>query len=85
MKGEKKTLRYCQNNTSSIYGYTVRRPVVSAVAEAIDKEYPIAMAYVPWQKWCNVMNCAEGFACGTIFSELVKPFTGCRGRRGTNG
>lgn len=37
---------------------------------------PIAMAYVPWQKWRRVYDVCEGFAKGTIFQELDLPFEG---------
>ena len=43
---------------------------------------PLAMAYVPWQKWQNIFEADKGFHCGTIFQELHKPFEhaggGCR-------
>ena len=42
------------------------------------KNYPIGMAYVPWQEWKNVMPAKEGICYGTIFSELVLPFYGYR-------
>ncbi len=41
-------------------------------------KYPIGMAYVPIQEWKNVMSAKEGICYGTIFSELVLPFYGCR-------
>lgn len=37
---------------------------------------PLAMAYVPWQKWTNVYEPDEGFYAGTIFAELDKPYRG---------
>ena len=37
---------------------------------------PIAMAYVPWQNWCDLYEAEKGFQCGTIFKELDKPFFG---------
>lgn len=44
--------------------------------------FPIAMAYVPWQKWCEIYDLEEAFAYGTIFKELDKRFYfaggGCR-------
>ena len=47
------------------------------------EKYPIGMAYVPWQEWKNVMCAKEGMGYGTIFSDLVLPFYGCRnGGRG---
>lgn len=37
---------------------------------------PIAMSYVPWQKWRNIYDVSKGFHRGTIFEELDKPFLG---------
>lgn len=43
------------------------------------EEFPIAMAYVPWQHWNGIYdNIEEAFCTGTIFPELTKPFTGRR-------
>lgn len=43
---------------------------------------PLAMAYVPWQRWQNIFEADKGFRCGTIFQDLRKPFEhaggGCR-------
>lgn len=36
----------------------------------------LAMAYVPWQKWQNVMDSCNALKHGTIFEELVLPFEG---------
>ena len=41
----------------------------------------LAMAYVPWQHWDQIHCPEEGFACGTIFPELNKPFYGKAGCR----
>ena len=47
------------------------------------EEYLLAMAYVPWQEWRNVMCAKEGMCYGTIFKDLVLPFYGCKkGYRG---
>lgn len=40
---------------------------------------PIAMAYVPWQKWRKLYEAEKGFCRGTIFEELDKPFRGTGG------
>lgn len=41
--------------------------------------FPIAMAYVPWQKFDKMYDDLEkAFHHGTIFPELNKPFTGRR-------
>ncbi|MCM1063608.1 MAG: spore coat associated protein CotJA [Eubacterium sp.] len=44
----------------------------------IDK-FPVAMAYVPWQRFDKMYDDLEKAYCaGTIFPELDKPFTGRR-------
>lgn len=46
---------------------------------------PLAMAYVPMQKWRDVSDACEGLKHGTIFQELVLPYCahyhGMRGER----
>lgn len=42
------------------------------------KEFPIAMAYVPWQVWRNLYEPCEAFRNGTIFKELDLEFLGRR-------
>lgn len=37
---------------------------------------PLAMAYIPWQKFENVMDAGCGFEQGTIFEDLIFPFIG---------
>lgn len=42
-------------------------------------EFPIAMAYVPWQQFKGICeNLEKGYYDGTVFPELNKPFTGRR-------
>ena len=44
----------------------------------VDK-FPVAMAYVPWQKFDKMYDDLEkAYRIGTIFPELDKPFTGRR-------
>lgn len=38
------------------------------------EEFPIAMAYVPWQCWQEVYPPDRALCRGTIFPELDKPF-----------
>ena len=46
--------------------------------EPLDK-YPIAMAYVPWQRFDKMYDDLEkAYKYGTVFPELNKPFTGRR-------
>lgn len=46
-------------------------------AEPFD-EMALAMAYVPWQNWCDIYDVKKGFCYGTIFAQLNKPFKGGR-------
>lgn len=46
--------------------------------ENIEK-LPIAMSYVPWQRWKSVYDLNEALKVGTIFPELDLPFCGMRG------
>lgn len=39
-----------------------------------------AMSYVPTQFYDNLLELEEGFDCGSVFPELIKPFTGCEPR-----
>ena len=42
-------------------------------SENID-QFPIAMAYVPWQRWGQIYPMEQALNRGTIFPELDKPF-----------
>ena len=44
------------------------------------KEISIAMAYVPFQQWCDVYQCDKALCQGTIFPTLDLPFMGVRQR-----
>lgn len=44
-------------------------------------DMPIAMAYVPWQRFRNLYEPDRALQIGTIFAELDKPFTGRGGKR----
>ena len=42
-------------------------------------QFPLGMTYVPMQEFHKIYdNLEKAFACGTIFEELYKPFTGRR-------
>ena len=41
-----------------------------------DFEFQLAHAYVPWQNINQVFSPAEALAHGTLFPELVMPYTG---------
>ncbi len=53
-------------------------------ASCIDS-LPLAMAYVPMQKWRNVFDACQGLEHGTIFEELVKPWYGDKNMCGMRG
>ncbi len=44
------------------------------------KEISVAMAYVPFQQWCDVYQCDKALCQGTIFPVLDLPFMGVRQR-----
>lgn len=46
------------------------------------EEFPIAMAYVPWQYWNEQYELNKALQAGTIFPELDKPYLGLRGVKG---
>lgn len=54
---------------------------VSVTVERKDtfEDMPLAMAYVPWQRWQNIYDAEQGFCNGTIFQELNLPFYGVGG------
>jgi hypothetical protein len=52
--------------------------------KCLDK-FPLAMAYVPCQKWRKVMDASAGLAAGTIFQELNLPWYGDRNMCGMRG
>ena len=42
-------------------------------------QFPLGMTYVPMQEFHKIYdNLEKAFACGTIYEELYKPFTGRR-------
>ncbi|MBO5373297.1 MAG: spore coat associated protein CotJA [Lachnospiraceae bacterium] len=47
--------------------------------EASMENFPLAMAYVPIQKFSTVYEVHEALKYGTIFPELNKPFLGSKG------
>ncbi len=45
------------------------------------EEFPIGMAYVPWQTWENLYPAEKALCEGTIFMDLNQIFCGKRGNR----
>lgn len=69
-----------RNNSIAYNNY--RQPVVCAVDDGKRDsitDMPLAMAYVPWQRWQNIYDAEKGFCRGTIFQELDLPFFGVGG------
>lgn len=62
---EQKSKNYCCDECVGDYSKT-----------DVLQEFPVAMAYVPWQQWRKLHDLGYGFQCGTIFQELEKPFRG---------
>lgn len=45
------------------------------------RDFPVGMAYVPWQTWGNLYPPEQGLREGTIFEDLNQIFCGKRGNR----
>ena len=43
-----------------------------------EQQFPVGMAYVPWQEWKPIYELDKAFEIGTIFPALDKPFEGRR-------
>lgn len=77
-------MRYC-NNGGCMGAQPGYMPAgMNRARRAIDSEYPIAMAYVPWQRWGEVYDPEKALCRGTLFPALDLPFTGCSCERGAN-
>ena len=73
------------SNVSPTRSYKKDADYDKCVDKAIDRcvnDLPLAMAYVPMQKWENVCDAPSGLAMGTIFKDLVKPYCPVLQRRG---
>ena len=42
----------------------------------LDDHLPVAMGYVPYQKWGKTFELCKALQVGTIFPDLCKPFCG---------
>ena len=85
----------CQNSCQNFMRYN-RRPIPSPASgsmscpcradsrinsrESFPSDTPVAMAYVPLQKWENIYEPCKGLEQGTIFRDLDKPFMWKGGR-----
>ena len=48
----------------------------SSLFSHLDDHFPVAMGYVPFQKWTETFDLCKGLQMGTIFPDLCKPFCG---------
>lgn len=76
--------RYQQGRGSQLRSGGNRYPVQEGCGygnspEKMD-QYPLAMAYVPWQKFGKTYELEKAFRTGTIFPELDQPFMRARCR-----
>lgn len=53
---------------------TFSRSCPSTEAGPLEQQYPVAMAYVPWQQWQSTYAPERGLVQGTIFPELDLQF-----------
>ena len=81
---------YCMNNRSQGMRYmpsdkykpstspcTIEEPAACGCTASIHwHDKPIAMAYVPKQKYGELFDLSKALEVGTIFPELCKPFCG---------
>ena len=86
--GCEKADRGCQSNTVSRYGREESCPsdAICECAnrsrnESFDKEFALGIAYVPVQEWKGIVCPETALKNGTVFEELIKPFTGYERRR----
>lgn len=72
-----------QNYRNNAMAYNNYRQSPTCAVERTEKDgledMPLAMAYVPWQRWQNIYDAEKGFCNGTIFQELNLPFCGVGG------
>ncbi len=80
-----------QSNAPMDSGTVARREVMSGRESAVRPEmptnsgsmnsscdidqFPVGMAYVPWQRWQQVYPVEKAMNRGTIFPDLDKPFS----------
>ena len=69
-------------NRCSQYYYAESMPDTECChsIKTFPKEISVAMAYVPYQQWCDVYQCDKALCQGTIFPVLDLPFMGVRQR-----
>ena len=56
---------------------TLKHSVIDGTNGSLS-QFPLAMGYVPWQKFSTPYEPEKAFSRGTLFPELDKPFAGRR-------
>ena len=59
---------------SQMQRFGMQNSCTNTAPECLERNYAVAMAYVPWQQWQNVYTMEQGFARGTIFPDIDLPF-----------
>ena len=67
-------MRYCNNGGPMGVQPGYAPSGMNRTRRIIDSEYPIAMAYVPWQQWQTTYPLDQALMQGTIFPELDLQF-----------
>lgn len=47
---------------------------VRIISASDDSALPLAMAYVPWQRWGETYSAGDALTYGTVFTQLYLPF-----------
>lgn len=73
------------SNVNSGHNYKKDEYSDKCVNKAIDKcvnDLPLAMVYIPMQRWENVCDASSGLAQGSIFKDLVMSYCPVLQKRG---
>ena len=60
-------------SSQSMPGFSVQNTCTNTAPGHLERNYTVAMAYVPWQQWQRVYPMEQGFRQGTIFPDLDRP------------
>lgn len=72
----------CHNNVAgTTYNNQINSTASDCACNAYSNDmfgFPLAMAYVPWQPWCNLYSTEQALNKGTLFQDLDLDFMGRR-------
>lgn len=69
----------CARMSSRQASGNMQNPNHFACTDFSDRNFPPAMAYVPWQQFDKIYEPPKALCQGTMFPELDLPFSGKRG------